>query len=399
MKNVFIIIFLILILAESCKKPYAPTIIATNNNYLVVEGFVNSGSDSTLFRLSRTIKLSDKSTPKPELNALITVESDQNNSYSLQEAGNGVYSSAPLNLPASAKYRVRIKTLDGKEYLSDYTEAKTTPDIDSVSYKVQDNGIQFYVTSHDPQNKTRYYRWDFDETWKYISLYRSFYKLGSDGYPTFRVAYNADDNIYECYKTDQSHQVLLGSSAKLGQDVISMQPIDFIDASSGKISFGYSVLLRQYALTAEGFAYWQNVKKNTEQLGSIFDAQPSTLQGNIHCTTDPKEPVIGYISTSSFTSKRIFIDHYNISLFTPSYLAPPSQDECVAGYIPIDPIDSYQNRLNNTFGRGDTVLINAVQPRGAPAIIGYTYAAKECVDCRAKTPFGTNKIPSYWPYQ
>jgi hypothetical protein len=390
--------FLLLVLTVAgCKTPFNPQVTSVSGHYLVVEGIINSGNDSTIIKLSRTVKLSQKTTSNPELRALVTVESENGGSFPLSELGNGVYAAGPLNLDLAKRCRLHIKVFDGREYISDFDIVKSSPDIDSITYKVQNNGIQFYINSHDPQSNTRYYRWNFDETWKYVSLYRSNYKMVG-GYPTYRVFYNSDDNIYECYKTEQSKQILLGSSAKLSQDVISMLPFDFVNAESGKISFGYSILLRQYALTANAFNYWQDLKKNTEQLGSIFDAQPSLVSGNIHCTTNPAEPVIGYMSASSVKSKRIFVDHYNINLYTPAYLPPPDMAGCPSGYIPIAPLSSYDDRLSKIFSTGDTVLIDAVQPRGAPAIIGYTYAAKECVDCRVKTPYGTNTKPSYWPY-
>src|ERR1700739_4681324 len=93
-------------LALGCKKAYVPPVISSNNSYLVVEGLINTGADSTFIKLTRTVKLSDANTPKPELGAIVMVEGDNNSAYPLQEAGNGVYSTASLNLPSSAKYRL-----------------------------------------------------------------------------------------------------------------------------------------------------------------------------------------------------------------------------------------------------------------------------------------------------
>jgi hypothetical protein len=378
-----------------CKKPYAPSIISSNNSYLVVEGVVNI-TDSTYIKLTRTVKLSNSAAPAPEMGAIVTVEDAT--SYAIPEAGNGIYASASLNLTVGANYRLHIRTTNSKEYLSDFVPAKATPDIDSLNYKVQNNGVEIFVNSHDPQNKTRYYRWDFDETWQYQSRIQSFYKLGSDGLPTYRSAYNDSDNIYNCYKTDQSHQVLLGSSAKLTQDVIAEQPVDFVAANSGKISLIYSILLRQYAVTSDAFNYWQILKKNTEEVGTIFDVQPSTVQGNIHCTTNAKEPVVGYISVSGVKTKRIILDHYYLGLYTTN--PPPiDEDACTEEYIPIAPAETFKTRLQHVLFSGDSTLVNEVSQLGTGALIGYNYAPTECVDCRKVAPYGNNLAPVYWPYQ
>ncbi|MDO3626770.1 DUF4249 family protein [Mucilaginibacter sp. BT774] len=72
-------------------------------------------------------------------------------------------------------------------------------------------------------------------------------------------------------------------------------PILSIASSAEKLSVEYSILVKQYALSADAYKFYANLKKNTEQLGSIFDAQPSAIRGNIHFVTTPAEPVIGYL--------------------------------------------------------------------------------------------------------
>jgi Domain of unknown function (DUF4249) len=390
---------IIMVIAAGCTKPYNPKVISSPTNYLVVEGIINTGNDSTYIKLSRTVNLSTANTIVPELNALVTIQNDQNFSYTLQEEGGGLYATPVLNLSPTAKYRLMIKTSDGKEYLSDYVAAKATPSIDSISYSIQNGGVQFFVNSHDPQNNTRYYRWDFDETWEYRAFAVSQFKLGPDTLPVLRLPFlDSADDIYDCYKTIPSLQILLGSSAKLNQDVIYKQPINFVVPSSGKISHGYSVLVRQYALTADAFNYWQILQKNTEQLGSIFDAQPSSLTGNIHNAANAAEPVIGYVSASSVTTKRIYVDPTSLtSLGALSYFPPPDAVECVLGGISVAPLSTFKQRLYHTVGNGDTILLSAVQPIGAPAVVGYTYMQKSCADCRAKSPFGSNVKPVFFP--
>lgn len=397
--HILIAIVCSLVIVAGCKKPYKPVVIANNASYLVVEGVINSGPDSTIIKLSRTIPLSSTSAPEPVVNAQVAIESEQGSNTPLYALGSGRYGSGPLNLEAGVKYRLSIKTPEGQEYQSDFVENKITPDIDSITYRVQNNGLQLYVNAHDPQNNTRYYRWDFVETWKYVSFYYSTWKY-ENGAPVYRLPnLTPSDNIFECYKTESSHQILVGSTAKLSQDVLSMQPVDFIEAGSGKISFGYSILLKQYALTPEAFSYWQLLKKNTESLGSIFDAQPSSLPGNIHNISNADEPVIGYVSVCSIKSKRIFIDHYNIDLFVPFYLAPPDAGACPLNEIAIEPAQTFDERFEQTLGSGDMILVSSVTtpPPAPPVIVGYTYALKECVDCKAKAPFGTNVKPSFWP--
>src|SRR5579872_1819930 len=105
-RNIYILI--LIIMAFGCRKPYLPKIIAVSSNYLVVEGAINPGSDSTSIRLSRTVPLSSTAQVKPELGATVTVLTDGGGTYPLSETGNGYYTAPGLNLNSSAKYGLKI---------------------------------------------------------------------------------------------------------------------------------------------------------------------------------------------------------------------------------------------------------------------------------------------------
>jgi hypothetical protein len=394
-----LVISILFLPALGCKKAFIPKAVSSANSYLVIEGVINSGSDSTYFRLSRTIKLSAKDTVNFENNAVVTVEGNDNTSYPLSGVGNGMYVAPALGLSSSVKYRLRVKTSNNEEYLSDYVQAKVTPPIDSITYTVENDGVQFYATTHDPTNATRYYRWDFQETWGYLSYFQSFFDIGPDGLPEYRT--DPKDKFYECFKTAPSLQVLLGNSSRLAQDVIDKQPLDFITAESGKVSHGYSVLFHQYALTSDAYTYWQQLKQNTETIGSIFDAQPSEVPSNIHCISNPSLAVIGYVSASTVTAQRVFVDAQNTVVVAPNYLPPPTSDECITppvfGSIMVDPEDTFLTRLQQLTFTGNTWLIQAVTDEQTGQIVGYIYSSKECADCEIKAPFGINAVPAFWP--
>lgn len=383
-------IYLLLVsalLIARCKKPYAPPVVTSNSSYLVVEGVINTGSDSTIFKLSRTVDLSGNK-GVPELNAGVTIENDQNAGlvYNLNEMGNGKYASVGLNIVATAKYRVRIKTNDGREYLSDFVTPEPTPVIDSVGFNVKGDNLQIYVNTHDPNNKTKYYRWDYEETWQFHAKYASAYI--SNG--TELVPRTPDQNIYYCFAGRISSNINLGSSAKLTEDKIYQNLLTLIPSTSEKIGLKYSILVRQYALTKDAFAFWQNLKKNTEQLGSIFDAQPSEIPGNIHCLSNPSEPVIGYISACLVQTKRIYISNrelprtwatvypYSCAQDSNYYVHPLTGHNDVADLIPLPSIS--------------IVTIPFFFP-GSPKPAGFFSTSFECGDCSIR---GITKPPAFW---
>jgi len=386
------IIYILIILFAwwGCKKPYQPVAITSDSNYLVVEGTINTGNDSTIIRLSRTVKLSSSQRSNPELNAMVIIESDAGGTYGLTETGSGYYKSAPLGLGVSNKYMLRITLADGKVYQSDFIVARNSPPIDSVYYRIVNNGLEIYADTHDPSNSTKYYRWEYESTYQYHSAFNSFLKLVTSPQDTV-LPRTLQEHIFVCYRGGKSSTILINSSAKLSQDVIAQNPIAFIASSSEELESRYSILVKQYALTPEAFSYYQQLKKNSEQLGSIFDAQPSELPGNIHCLTNPAEPVLGYITAGASTQSRMYIDNRHLPAWvTNSPYAGCKLDTDLysrpQGNITVNEVQQY-------IYSGIHIPIFVVQPQGAPRPIGYSASGPECVDCTLR---GTKIKPSFW---
>jgi hypothetical protein len=384
----------------SCKKAYNPPAIASSGSYLVVEGVINSGSDSTIIKLSNTVNLAIAGTQNPMLHASVAVESDQGTILPLTETTNGNYVSAGLNLNSSHTYRLSIKTLNNEQYYSDYVAVLNSPPIDSVYFRITNTGLNIYSATHDPINTIKYYRWDYGETWIIHPFYDSDYISNGDTV----LERTLSQQIYTCWKTDTSSNIVLGSSAKLAKDIIVDNLITSLVSSSPKIANEYTIFLRQYALTADAYTFWTNLSKNTQQLGSIFDAQPSEINGNIHSATNPNETVIGYISVGSTSSIRIFISPRQL----PAWPANQNYPDCsppnffkgyLYAYYPQNsniPVNQVNEFINYNIG-GDPnpwIPIVAIQQPGGP-ILGFTAAPPNCVDCTLQ---GTNKQPAYWRY-
>lgn len=376
MGNRLLLFLFVCLLFGACKEPFTPILTNINSNLLVVEGFVNI-SDSTFIKLSRTVILTDnKITTNPEIGAIVSIESENNQTYPLKEGGSGLYHAPSMNLNKNNKYRIKIKTANGVNYASDFESAKVAPAIDNVGFEVKSDGLQVHVSTHDVNNQSIYYRWEFEESWSFNAKYNSqlIFKQGE-----FKERQPIAENIFQCWGSSKSTTIVLGSSIKLNQDVISQSPIVLIPAESEKIGIEYSVLVKQYVLTKEAHEFWENLKKNTESLGSIFDAQPSQLTGNVHNLNDSSEPVIGYIGVGTVQSKRVFISKSKL----PSVWKVKYPYDCIPNVVPDD---KYEIILN-AFSDGKFIPLDYA-PNG---VLG---ASRECADCTIR---GSNKKPSFWP--
>lgn len=385
MKKLFIYI-IFLMLTAGCKEKYIAPVQSPVTGYLVVGGFINSGVEPTSITLTRTTKLYDTANVIYEHNAVVNIEGENQELFPLYENGNGVYVSSSLNLHNTEKYRLHIKTQEGKEYTSDFVPVKSTPPIDSITWQRENGGVKIYVNTHDPQNNTRYYHWKYEETWEFHAAYfTSLYYIYNQNLVPVGVAYrNADHRpdttLHKCWNNVISTNINLGSSEKLSEDKIYL-PLVFIEPASVKLSVLYSINIRQYALSHEAYLFFQKIKKNTENVGSIFDPQPSELEGNIHCVTNPSEIVIGYVDISEEKVKRIFIRSDEL----PDWGYKQSCVEMIIDNQP-DSLVKYGIGLFPT-------SVSDANPFGG---IDKFFATPEqtCMDC---TLTGSNVRPAFWP--
>ena len=369
--------FLLLLMPGACKEKYDAPIHIPATGYLVVEGFINVGNGSTDFTLSRATGL-DSPYVLPESGAQVTVESDNGDNFPLTEQTDGKYSIGQLTVDFKRQYRIRIKTDHGKEYLSDFSAPKLTPPIDSVNWKAVDGGVWIYVTTHDPTDSSRYYQWKYEETWEYASAYNSYLEyVGSGQF----VSRSSAHQFHICYKKDISTNIFIGSTAKLSDDLMFEYPLNFISYSTmNKLERKYTILVQQNVLTREWYEWKEKIKKNTEQLGSIFDAQPSDISGNIHSLTNPGEPVIGYVGCSSVTEKRIFISRDEL----PQTYIFTGYEDCL--------VDTVKDHIQEYFEGAGVLPISAYYVNGGLA--GYLGSTIFCIDCREMG--GVLTKPAFW---
>jgi hypothetical protein len=378
-RQAILIYLVVLLVAVACKKPFETAVINVDHNYLVVDGLINVTPNSvTTIILSRTKKLTDTVYTHPELNAQVSIEAETGAVVPLFSNGKGSYSSTAITLNPNGRYRLRITTSDNKTYRSDFVQAKLAPPIDSLSWK-QEVDVKVYAHTHDPQNKTTYYRWQYTETWQYHATYEGSISLDANG----RIFYvDSNTQTYKCWMSAKSTNIYVGSSAALANDVISYAPVALVNRGSDKIFVRYSINVEQSALTADAYQYWELLRKNTEQTGTIFDVQPSQLPGNIHNINNAAEPVIGFVSASSITEARIFIDKKDLSNWSDA--GPSDNKHCPISSIPQNPND-FREFLNN----GDTTIYPYFFTTGAVVV-----TRPVCVDCRLGG--GVNQKPSFW---
>lgn len=370
MKNtcIKILTWLLILLVGGCVDPYRPPEITSPGSYLVVNGFFNSapGTTSTI-QLSRSQNLTDTKAPTVETKAFVTIESQSKATFPLAEGTAGTYTLSGVTPQSGETYRLHVRTAKGVEYYSDYVPVIQTPPIDSVSWRIENNGVQVNVNAHDPKNSTRYYRWEYDETWEYFTPYHSALELKDN-----RII-DRQFSVNQCWRSGSSTNIMTTSTTRLSQDVVSQFPLLFIPGNSSKLGVKYSILVRQFALSQTGFDYYDQLAKITQNIGSIFDPQPSQITGNLHCTTNPNELALGFFRVGTIETKRIFIAHADVSNFR----TITGYDGCVIDTFTLADVIKFQSAPIEKYGETE-----------------YLVTSEFCVDCRLLG--GVLTRPSFW---
>jgi hypothetical protein len=365
-QKVITIIFSMLFLA-ACKDKYLPAIKELEEEILVVEGYID-GADETVITLSRVNGMGQETSGNRYVSeAVVQIEDDNGNVYPLFNTSKGDYKGQYI-LNANLKYRIKIKTKNQKEYASHFVPYKVSPPIDAITYRIESDGARMMVSTHDNTGQSKYYRWKYVETWQFRSYYMTDFQYS----PQRQEVIDIIDSIYNCWQSEESEEILLNNSTNLREDIMKDVPLVFIKNGSEKLSYKYSIKVKQFVMDSVGYAFFRLLKRNTEETGSIFDPQPGNLKGNVENINDPRELVVGYIGAGSSSVKREF--------FTIPWNYRQDCSELII-------VPNRKDSLNHYFAGGGYWPV-------AEDVGQWIAASLRCVDCRTR---GTNVKPDFWP--
>ena len=377
-----ILIFLTLtpVIMVRCIEPFYPD-IEEYENVLVVDGLITNENMVYQVKLSRTMQFGDIN-KKPVPGAAVQVVDDLGSTYMFREIKSGTYQSYPEEFVGQTgrKYKLLIETSEGNKYESAFEELKQIPEIDSIHWQYKEKpstdpdnpvkGIEILVDTHDPENKTRYYSWNWLETWEFFT------------------PYHKDTLPGHCWKYDSSRVIQIGSTDHLTEDILQNYPLYYISGSTNRLSLRYSVLIKQYSLTKEAFNYWSRIKETNENTGTLFDPIPTQVTGNVTDLNDPDKPVLGYFQASAVTTGRIFIDRAELIVY--KLFVSDGFDYCES--------EMYTDTLNTP--RPDYLdlvenygWIVYYQETSGPYVNTYLTNSIACVDCSVS---GSPIKPDFW---
>lgn len=379
---------IVIVFMGGCLDPYAPPVSDTDVNILVVDGFLDTREGSATVTLSKAVPISSTTGSTGEPNATVTLLDDSGSSFPLSDEGSGHYRVTGVPVKPDAKYRIHIRTQFGSEYQSDLMGIYQTPPIDSVTWTTDDDQVIIRVNAHDPSNNTKYFRWTYNETWAYHAAVLSQYKVVGRQY----VDRQFNEMIFYCWNTQPSTNIIIGSTQRLSENIISQAPVAYIPKHSQKLSMKYSILVTQRGLGEEEYTYLDQLRKTTESVGGLFDPQPSQVPGNIS-RLDPSSPLaIGFFGVGNTVKQRIFISTTDLPRsFQGEYP--------LAGCYPPDTMcvissSAIKNCTLTAQDLTDATMLGSAIYSGI-SLVGITLTTPNCADCRLQG--GVLTKPDFWP--
>jgi hypothetical protein len=377
-KDLLILFFLISILS-ACRTPYEPEVPATELRLLVVEGYLDTEGLKSELKLSRTVPLSAGKSLQAELGAKVALRSRGGQEFPLVEKGQGVYL-FERNIDEKQAYALEILLRSGERYISEELQPIVTPAIIDGGFKRDEDGVEVFVSTQGNADADDFL-WTFEETWIYRPRIRSPY-IYVPALRDVRMRTEAEQNSL-CFKTEPSPDIVLETSSRFQDQVVFQKTVTEIPQGDERIMERYSILISQKGIASKDVQFWEILKKNTEDIGSIFSPLPSLIGGNIKSLDPNSSPVIGQVSLGVIRQKRIYINRNEVS---PWNYIDPAFNDCVIGEVAV-----LRKDYQEIFGNGDVVPARELMQ--GTTIIGYFPSTRRCTDCSL---YASKVKPQFW---
>jgi hypothetical protein len=279
---------------------------------------------------------------------------------------------------------------------------QSVPDIDSVYFEKDQQlvnngtqsleGVSIYLDSKGGDNN-QYYRWAYEETWKFSVPYPKKYDYIKGG----KVVPVKEIKEY-CWRGRKSDKVLVRSLSSGETTPIIKEPILFIASNtSDRLMLEYSILVKQYSVSKNEYKFWNDLQRVNESGADIFASQPYTVISNIKNILNPTEHVLGYFQVSAVKQKRLFIP---FSEFVRLHLPFYHYDACKRiEKAPSDfatefgPVVTFDDLYSLFCIKSNYIFIEPLYNSVTNALEKLVFTTPGCADCELT---GTSKNPDFW---
>ncbi|AKD58545.1 hypothetical protein SD10_14870 [Spirosoma radiotolerans] len=303
-------ICLLMLAMYACVTPYQPDTISIDSS-LIIEGQITDQPGPYTIKLSRTADYSFKSLNLLEAGATVVISDNQGNQETLKEQSpGGTYQTSATGLRGvpGRSYTLTIQTKSGKRYVSTPEVLPAVPPIQKLYYEsnytpatATADAVQtwsVFLDSKDPDTLGNYYKWNWTHYEMAIACQKTFVPA--------RSIYTGITCCSDCWDITRCYTCInLNSDANINGKAISRQFIADVPFTSFS---RYYIEVEQQALSRSAYQFWKSVRQLTNNTGGLFDAAPSTVQGNVKSVSNPDELVYGYFGATGLSAGYLYVD-------------------------------------------------------------------------------------------
>ncbi len=288
----------------------------TGGDQLIISGRITNGGQGNVVNISRAQP--DERAPEPVVGATVKIiDLDSNVEEILNQTEPGQYELCRdvVQGEVGGTYQLEV-LLEGKTYTSTAQEMMPILAEDELRFEIdiQDNitgtgtaistdVVRVFANSTLENLPEEFFiRWAMEEV----------YTISGMELPVRRFQFYSQ---MTCYITNElsTQDIFLvdGSEVRnvnLNNREVAVRPIDY--TFSTKHYFN----IIQFALNKEAHDYWERLRSLTTRQGSIFDAPPAPVPGNM-MSSDPAEDVFGFFEASAVDTARLLVTNNDIPLF------------------------------------------------------------------------------------
>lgn len=386
---------------------------------VVVEATITNEFKIHNVLLSRTFKIGDTG-PVPESNADVSIIDGNGNVFEFKENELGVYSSIELfRAVPNLDYQLIVMTSNGDRISSKTMQLTNESPMDDLYIERGYNennveGISAFVDTYNALGNAKYYRFEYEETYKIVApLYSPIELVPNDvQFPILSGELDSFglDDIIEllviqkfrdeqeqiCFNTIASNTILQANTSELNEDRLDHFRVRFIGRSNYSISHRYSIKVRQYVQSFEGHTYYKLLNEFSGSENIFSETQVGRLEGNLVNVDDSSKFVIGFFEISSVDEKRVYFNYADLFPQEPlppyyticdDYFRPPLLEEDYFHNITNSPLLDFLNVGMQYYEEVDD--FNPSPFEYAP----FRLVIEPCGDC---TVLGENYPPVWW---
>ena len=348
--------------------------------HFVIDGDIIVGG-VTRIRLGFTETLLDETKDLPA-GITVAVESEEGVYVqgTLADDGVNVFEIDTKDLKTDGSYRLCVSVPGRGEYISEFKRVVLTPPIDTITWTMSHDStyVDIEVSTHTYGDETLYCKWNYDENWESSAYYPPNLKYDRKTERLIDLTEEEKTERSYCWSEAHSSYVLIADTERLKDNIISKFVVNKIAPTDTRVRGLYSINIVQRALDKEAYSYWAELQRNMQSTGGIFSAQPTELKGNIVSLSNPSEEVIGYVSVTTTTEKRVFIDWSEIKFFSTG--------------CSLNLIDAGDKIMMTNYYRQGYVPVSYSEALGEKVKAFWTVL--QCADCRS---YSNSTKPDFWP--